>query len=176
LDATSETRTDLLGASAEFLSNPGETMNAERRMKALVVSHDSGAACAYAVIARSGGWDAMVCGHDQDVVGTIRDGQIDALIFDFSPKIGIEALQRARQGDLWLPVILITAYPVDQGEMMNLGVKVILSKPPDLVRLREALAALSMPRLPVSDIKVLFQFLERCEATQRTRDDRGSGG
>ncbi len=144
-------------------------METEKRLKVLVIHHDTGASCAYTAIARSAGWQVSSCEDTADVVGALGDNDIDVLIFEFSPESGFEALRKVRHVDARLPAILITAHPVDHQEAMSLGVKMIHPKPPDPAELRKSLDALAT-KLPVSDFKVLFEFLERCEgAHQRKR-------
>ena len=147
-------------------------MDTEKRLKVLVIHHDTGASCAYTAIARSAGWEAFSCEDIGDVAGSIRDNDVDVLIFEFSAESGFEALRKVHHVDASLPVILITAHPVDHEVMMSLGVKVILPKPPDVEQLRETLAALTVTTAPSSDFKILFQFLERCDAVQRVKEDR----
>ena len=146
-------------------------------MKVLVFSHDTGTARAYMAIAKSGGWAAMTCADDPASIAAIRDAEVDAVVFDYSPGFGLEALHRIRQAGLHLPTILITTHPVDDAEMMALGVKVILPKPPDVLLLREALSALTAAPAPEpSDMKVLFQFLERCDSAHRHRGSANTKG
>ena len=140
-------------------------MDADVSLKVLVIHRDLGAGHAYAAIARSAGWAAFSCEDTGDVVAMVREKDVDVLIFDFSPESGFEALRKAQQADASLPTILITAHPVDHGEAMSLGVKMILPKPPNPAELRQGLAALAT-KLPASDFKVLFEFLERCEAAK----------
>lgn len=142
--------------------------NVTPRMKVLVIHHDLGASCAYTAIARSAGWEAFACEDVGDVAAAIRDNDVDVVICEFSQQSGFTALRAIRHVDTSLPVILVTAHPVDQQEAMNLGVKMILSKPPDPAKLRESLAALAT-KLPASDFKVLFEFLERCEVAHRRK-------
>lgn len=144
-------------------------MKSEKRMKVLVIHHDAGASCAYSAIARSGGLDAFACEDTANVIGAIQDDEIDVLILDHDSQTGLEPLRQVCNAGFQLPAILITAHDVDQREAMNLGVKVILTKPPDLAQLRGSLAALTTPIVPASDIKVLFQFLERCEAAHHRK-------
>ena len=135
--------------------------------KVLVVSHDAGTARAYMAIAKSGGWIVAVCENDGSILDAIRDHTPDALIVDYSPDSGLGALRKVREVGFRLPTILITTHPVDEAVMMELGVKVILPKPPSITRLRETLKALTAAPFPASDMKVLFQFLERCDAPHR---------
>lgn len=143
-------------------------MDTDKRLKVLIIHHDLGASCAYTAIARSAGWEVSSCEDTGDVVGAFGDNDVDVLIFDFSPESGFEALRKIRHVDRTLPAILISAHPVDHEEAMSLGVKMILPKPPDPAKLRESLDALAT-RLPASDFKVLFEFLERCEAAHHRR-------
>ena len=135
-------------------------------MKVLVIHHDLGASCAYTAVVRFAGWEAFTCEDVGDVTRAIRDNDVDVVIYEFSPENGFSALRKVRHFDASLPVILGTAHPVDHQEAMSLGVKMIHSKPPDPARLRESLAALAT-KLPASDFKVLFEFLERCEMAHR---------
>lgn len=144
-------------------------MKSEKRMKVLVIHHDVGASCAYSAIARSGGLEAFACEDTADVIAAIQANDIDVLILDYDSRTGFEPLRQVCHAGFQIPAILITAHEVDQREAMNLGVKVILTKPPDLAKLRGSLAALSTPIVPVPDIKVLFQFLERCEAAHHRK-------
>jgi DNA-binding response OmpR family regulator len=139
-------------------------MDTEERLKVLVIHHDLGACCAYMAIARSAGWEPSACEDQGDVAGALRRDDFDVLIFDFSPESGFLGLRKARDVAPTLPAILITSHPVDHHEAMSLGVKLILPKPPDPAKLRESLAAL-VNELPASDFKVLFEFLERCDAS-----------
>lgn len=138
-------------------------MDTEKRLKVLVIHHDLGASCAYTAIARSAGWEASSCEDIGDVAGAVQDNDVDVVIFDFAPENGFTALRKVHQADPSLSAILITAHPVDHEEAMSLGVKMILPKPPDPSKLRQSLAALAT-ELPASGFKVLFEFLERCEA------------
>ncbi len=140
-------------------------MDSKSPRKVLILHRDAGATCAYTAIARSAGWEASSCEEIGDVVGAIRDDDADVLIFDFAPERGFEALRKAHNVDKSLPTILITAHPVDHGEAMSLGVKMIFPKPPNPAELRQGLAALAT-KLPASDFKVLFEFLERCDAAK----------
>jgi len=140
-------------------------MDTEKRLKVLVIHHDLGASCAYTAIARSAGWEASSCEDIGDVVRAVQANEVDVVIFDFSPENGFAALRKVHHADPSLPAILITAHPVDHQEAMSLGVKMVLPKPPDPSKLRQSLAAL-VTELPSSDFKVLFEFLERCEAAR----------
>lgn len=138
-------------------------MDTEERLKVLVIHQDLGACCAYMAIARSAGWEPLACEDDGDVVAAIEGNDFDVLIFDFSPERGFVGLRKARGMAPTLPAILISSHPVDHQEAISLGVKVVLPKPPDPAKLRESLAAL-VNEQPASDFKVLFEFLERCDA------------
>ena len=131
----------------------------ETRLKVLVIYHDLGASYAYAAIARSAGWEAFSCDGIGDVVGAIRENDVDVVLFEFSAENDFTALRKVRHVDASLPTILVTAHPVDHWEAISFGVKMMLSKPPDPAKLRECLAALAT-KLPASDCKVLFEFLE----------------
>lgn len=76
------------------------------------------------------------------------------------PLKGIEILRLIHGTGYELPSILVTEHPVPHDEAMSLGVKLILPKPPDTIRLRDALTALSKETVRPNDIKMLFQFLE----------------
>ena len=145
-------------------------MDTQKRRKVLVVSSDSGAACAYAAIAKSGGWKTLTCDHDEDLVAKVESNQIEAMVFDYSPEAGLTRLRKVRQAGLQLPTIVIATHPANEAEMMELDVKIILPKPSSVERLREVLTALTdAPEPEPSDMKVLFQFLERCDAANRLR-------
>jgi len=116
----------------------------------------------------------MTCDHDGNVIAVIRDHKVAVLIFDYSPSTGLGALQKVRHADLRPPAILIGAHPVDHEEIMALRVEAILSKPPDVTQLREALAALTATSERSSDFKILFQFLERCEGANNDRATRSN--
>ena len=141
-------------------------MRAEKNLKVLVVHHDPGTNCAYEVIARSAGWETGSCESAADVVRVAREENPCVLILDFSPETDFDALRRLRDVGFKLPVILITLHSVDHHEAMALGVKMILPKPPDAVRLRESLAALASESA-AADFRILFEFLERCSPTRR---------
>ena len=142
--------------------------NIKPRMKVLVIHHDLGASCAYTAVVRSAGWEAFSCEDVGDVARAIRDNDVDVVIFEFSPENGFTALREIHRLDASPPTILVTAHPIDHREAMSLGVKITLTKPPDPAKLRESLAALAT-KLPASDFKVLFEFLERFEPTHHRK-------
>jgi PAS domain S-box-containing protein len=77
-------------------------MDTEKRLKVLVIHHDTGASCAYTAIARSAGWEVSSCEETGDVVGALGDNDVDVLIFEFSPESGFEALRKGYTREEWL--------------------------------------------------------------------------
>ncbi len=138
--------------------------------KVLVVCDDDGAACAYAAIAKSGGWKTETCHHNSDIADVLATHRPAAVIFDYDTDAGLAALRALRVTGSQIPVIVLATRLANDAEMMPLDVEVILPRPPGIERLRETLRALTASAERPSDMKVLFQFLERCDGMGSPRN------
>lgn len=147
-----------------------------RRMKALVLDRDDGGRQAYMAIARSCGWLALAAtDEDPQIFRLIQDHAFDALILGLSLEVDLDALRRLREAGVEIPAILISAITLDHRAAQTLGVRAILSKPPEVSELRAALKTLEDPQLSAADFEIIFRFLERCAAMDRSKWQRGAG-
>lgn len=160
---------------ARLRPKAGPWEHSGKRQKVLVVCDDDGAACAYAAIAKSGGWKAKTCSHEADIAAVVASHQPDAVIYDYDPRAGVTALRALRLTGSQIPVVVIATQLADDAEMMALDVHVILPRPPGIERLRETLRALTARAERSSDMRVLFQFLERCDGMRSPRSGRSRG-
>lgn len=139
-------------------------MDKEKRMKVLVVEQDLGSRLSYVAIARSGGWEALSCDHHSDVIGLIREHRIGVLILDHSRQVGFNTLRKVRRAGLRLPAILVTSNYFERSEAQQLAINAVLSKPPDVSALRDALMDVEAAFSRDPDFAVIFRFLERAKA------------
>lgn len=138
--------------------------SASRRV--LVVDSDLGGRHSYMAIARSAGWKAQAC-EDTEAVGIVKKGGLDALILGHSSEKDLELLSQIHSEFGELPVILVTSARMDGAELRKLGVMVVVSKPPEIAELRQALADIDENAVRSSDFAIIFRFLESCSPSER---------
>jgi DNA-binding response OmpR family regulator len=113
-------------------------------MRLLVIDDEPTVRKSMQMIAAIDGWETFTCDQFADVERVIRDNSIDVLLCDYRmpPITGLETIQRIRDADLSLRVIMISANPgeIDRSAVRKLNVREILTKPPDVKDVRRVLA------------------------------------
>lgn len=112
--------------------------------KLLVIDDDTDTRRSLVLIASRGGWECLACDQFADVVATVRENAVDVMLTDYRmpPLTAFDLLEKLRAAGLHLPVLIISAnaYSIDHRRASELGVRRILSKPPEIPELQRALA------------------------------------
>jgi CheY-like chemotaxis protein len=123
-----------------------------KRPLVLVAEDEESVRSMLAVALRASGFDAVLCEDGLDAAERLESGlEVDAALVDVRmPRLGgVEFLKRlrAREGDLALPVVAMSAYndEVQEREVRAAGANAFLPKPFTITALRETLTLLLTP-------------------------------
>jgi DNA-binding response OmpR family regulator len=108
-------------------------------MKVLIVDDEPMVRCVLGYALSRDGWE--VFDHDQfaDCPALIREHDIDALISDYlmAGMTGLDIIENVRDAGINIPILILSGNPhaIDRQRAKHLGVREIISKPPDLKKL-----------------------------------------